>query len=106
MEKLYYRISEVAKMLNETEVVIRTWSNQFCDYVKPKRNERGVRMYSSDDIDQLRVIRMLIRDEKLTSSGAMQKLRHNATTDEFKKLKIKESLNTIKKVLLNIREEL
>ena len=46
MEKLYYTIGEVSRMLGENASLIRFWSNSFSKFVKPKRNAKGNRLYT------------------------------------------------------------
>ena len=54
MEKLFYSISEVADILGESVSLVRFWSNSFPKYIKPERNAKGNRLYTSDDIDVLK----------------------------------------------------
>ena len=53
--KLYYSISEVAKMFNVSETLLRFWEKQF-PQIKPRKSGRNIRQYSRDDIEQVRLI--------------------------------------------------
>ena len=60
MDRLYYSIGEVAEMLGENVSLVRFWSDSFPKFVRPKRNAKGNRMYSKDDIDMLNRIYFLV----------------------------------------------
>ena len=55
MEKLYYSISEVAEMLNVNQSNLRFWEKEF-KQLKPKRNDKGTRFYTQEDINVLKKI--------------------------------------------------
>ena len=73
MEKLYYSISEVSKMLNINASNLRFWEKEFRQ-LKPKRNDKGTRFYTQDDINLIKQIMFLVNDQNLTLEGARQKL--------------------------------
>ena len=75
--KIYYSIKEVAEQLHESEPTLRYWESEFNEWITPMRNERGARFYTDKDIADIRLIRYLLRDQKLTLDGARQKLKHN-----------------------------
>lgn len=105
MEKLYYTISEVAQLLQETTVTVRYWSNQFARFLDPKRNAKGNRLYMEKDISVLRRIQYLTRDCGLSLDATMKKLSEK-DDDSDKMLKIKESLLSLRTKLLKIRDTL
>lgn len=72
MQKLYYTISEVSKEIGEEAHILRYWEKEF-DQLKPKKNRAGKRNYTKDDIEKIRIIKKLIRDEKLSIEGAREK---------------------------------
>ena len=53
MEKLYYTIGEAAEILGESTSLVRFWSNSFPKYIKPKRNAKGNRLFTAEDMDCL-----------------------------------------------------
>ena len=75
--KIYYSIKEVASLLNENEPTLRYWEGEFRNIITPMRNERGVRFYSEKDIDDVRLLKYLIRDCGLTLEGTRKKLKNN-----------------------------
>lgn len=105
MKKLYYSISEVAELLDENVSTIRFWSNNFEKRLNPKRNGKGNRMYVEKDLDTLRRIKVLTREEGLSLEAVSRRLSDNSSGDD-KLMKIRESLLQIRARLVQIRETL
>jgi len=100
--KIYYSIKEVAKAVNEPESTLRYWEDEFPEVITPTRNERGVRFYKENDIENVRMIRYLIRDRRLTLEGVRKNLKNNkdSTIKQAKiVLRLKDIRNELK--LLN-----
>lgn len=72
-EKLYYSISEVAEMFDINQSNLRYWEKEF-KQLKPRRNDKGTRFYTKDDIKLVKNIIFLINDQKLTLAGVRRKL--------------------------------
>ena len=77
MSKLYYSSSEVSTMLELEPSVLRFWEDQF-GQLRIKRNRAGKRMYREKDIELIRRIKQLTRDEGYTIAGARKKLQEAA----------------------------
>jgi len=75
--KIFYSIKEVAKEVGEPESTLRYWEDEFPEVITPNRNERGVRFYKESDIENVRMIRYLVRDCSLTLDGVRKKLKNN-----------------------------
>jgi DNA-binding transcriptional MerR regulator len=73
MERLYYSISEVSEMLKINASNLRFWEKEF-KQLKPRRNEKGTRFYTMDDIELIKQIIFLVNEQNLTLEGARQKL--------------------------------
>jgi len=71
--KPFYKIGEVAKLLEVKPHVLRYWESEF-PTLKPKKNPSGQRIYSRDDIETLVEIQNLLYNERYTISGARQML--------------------------------
>ena len=104
IEKLYYSIGEVAKMFNVNTSLIRFWEKEF-DVIKPKKNKKGNRFFTKQDIDNLHLIYHLVKEKGMTLSGAKKKIKENKedTTNNFEVIK---SLNEIRNLLLEIKQNL
>ena len=73
VQKRYFSISEVAKMLEVKPSLLRFWEKQF-KQIAPKTNARGKRAYKQDDIDIIRRIYDLVKVQGLTLEGARKSL--------------------------------
>ena len=71
--KLYYSISEVARMTGLEAYVLRYWEKEF-PQLRPRKNRGGNRMYTQKDIEIVNQIRHLRMNEKLTIAGARSRL--------------------------------
>ena len=104
IEKLFYSISEVAEMFNVNTSKIRYYENQF-DILKPRKNKKGNRMFTKEDIENFKIIFHLLDEEGMTIKGAINKLEGNrdniSTTAE-----VIHKLREIRETLLEIREQL
>jgi len=75
-EKRYYKIGEVAKAFAVNASLIRFWEKEF-DIIKPKKNAKGNRLFTPDDISNFKLIYNLVKERGFTLEGAKQKLKKN-----------------------------
>lgn len=104
VEKLYYSIGEVAEMFNVNTSLIRFWEKNF-DIIKPHKNKKGNRFFTKEDIENLKLIHHLVKEQRLTLEGTQKKLAENKL-NTINNFEIIESLKRIKSMLLEIKEEL
>lgn len=104
MQKLFYSISEVADMFQVNQSNLRFWEKEFTQ-LKPKRNEKGTRFYSPEDIKVIKQIIYLVSEQKLTLDGARRKLSQKKDA-VAKQQEIVERLKAIKQELLGISSAL
>jgi len=69
IKKLYYSISEVSKITEVEQYVLRYWETEF-EQLKPQKNRAGNRIYTNKDIQTILLIKNLLRDKKYTIEGA------------------------------------
>ncbi len=69
IKKLYYSISEVSKITEIEQYVLRYWETEF-EQLQPQKNRAGNRIYTNKDIQLILYIKMLLRDKKYTIEGA------------------------------------
>lgn len=69
LKKLYYSISEVSKLTDLEQYILRYWETEF-DQLKPSKNRAGNRIYTNKDIKMILLIKKLLREEKYTIEGA------------------------------------
>ena len=106
--KLFYSIGEVAEMFDVNTSLIRFWEKEF-DIIKPKKNKKGNRLFTPEDIDNFKVIYNLVKEQGLTLEGAKKYLKENrkAVKHDFKIEKnqfteIENKLRSIKSRLIDL----
>jgi len=104
IKKIYYSIGEVAKMFNVNTSLIRFWEKEF-DIIKPKKNNKGNRLFTQQDVDNFYIIYHLVKERGFTLQGAKEKLSQNKE-DTINNAEIVKSLKKIKNFLLEIKEGL
>ena len=105
MEKLYYTMGETARILGESTSLVRFWANSFPKYINPKRNAKGNRLFTKEDVDLLKQIHLLVKEQGLPLEGAAKKL----ATDRQKvdgRVKTLDSLKEIRRQLVEVRKSL
>ena len=95
--KLYYSISEVARMFDVNESLLRYWEKEF-PMIQPKKAGGNIRQYRKEDIENIRLVYHLVKEKGLTLAGAKQRLKQNRETT----VQTAEIVDRLKKV----REEL
>lgn len=91
-------------MFNVNTSLIRFWEREF-DIIKPKKNKKGNRLFTKEDIDNFHIIYHLVKERGMTLRGARKKLKENRE-DTVNNLEVIKSLNNIKKMLMDIKEEM
>ncbi len=88
IKKLYYSISEVSKITDLEQYVLRYWESEF-EQLKPAKNRAGNRIYTNRDIKLILYIKKLLRDERYTIEGAKQVLKsYTPETDTGEQLEL------------------
>ncbi|MFT5755164.1 MAG: DNA-binding transcriptional MerR regulator [Flavobacterium sp.] len=102
--KLYYSIGEVAKAFDVNTSLIRFWDKEF-DVLKPKKNAKGNRKFTPEDVKNLQLIYHLVKERGFTLDGAKTHLKENQkkTLDKFE---IISKLESIKNELKKFKGEL
>ena len=102
--KLYYTMGEVTEMFDVNASQIRFYEREF-DILQPKKNKKGNRLFTPEDVENLKIIFNLVKDRGFTLQGAREYLKSNK--DEAKEnQKIIDSLERVKQFLLEVKEHL
>ncbi len=104
VEKLYYSIGEVSIMFNVNTSLIRFWEKEF-DIIKPKKNKKGNRFFTKEDIENFRLIFHLVKERGMTLAGAKRKMKENKA-DTMNNFEVIQSLTNIKELLIEIRDRI
>jgi len=103
-EKRYYSIGELAKAFNVNASLLRFWEGEF-DILKPKKNAKGNRMFTPEDLKNLQIIYHLVKERGFTLDGAKQHLKENKKKS-LDKYEIIQKLEQIKQTLVNLKNEM
>jgi DNA-binding transcriptional MerR regulator len=103
VKKLYFTIGEVSERLNLNISQIRFWEKEFSQ-LKISKTAGGTRKYSHSDIDILRLIHKLLKEQGYTLEGAKEKLKHDKELPQ--KQEIINRLKTVRQFLVDIKNEL
>ncbi len=76
LDKKYYKISEVADFLNIPPSTLRFWEKHFT-LIKPKRNAKGTRYYTPQDIETIKMIYFLVKEKGLKLEAAEEQVKRN-----------------------------
>ncbi len=81
MKKLYYSISEVSRICDLEQYVLRYWETEF-EQLKPAKNSSGNRIYTNKDIKMILLIKKLLKEEKYTIEGAKKIIKNYNVSDD------------------------
>lgn len=103
-EKRYYSIGEVAGAFKVNTSLIRFWEKEF-DVIKPKKNAKGNRKFTPEDIKNLSLIYHLVKERGFTLEGAKTHLKEEKrkTLSNFE---IIRKLESVKSELINLKNQL
>jgi DNA-binding transcriptional MerR regulator len=104
IEKKYYSIGEVATMFKVAPSLIRYWEGEF-DIIKPKKDKKGNRRFTKDDIEKIRYIYQLVKVKGYTLQGAQEVIK-NDQEKVFDKASMVDRLHQIKRFLIEIRDKM
>ena len=105
MDKLYYTIGETAEILGESTSLVRFWSNSFPRYIKPKRNAKGNRLFTAEDLECLKQRHLLVKEQGLTLEGAAKKMAADRKKVDGR-VKALDSLKEIRRQLVEVKKSL
>jgi DNA-binding transcriptional MerR regulator len=105
-EKNYYSIGEVAKKFKVRTSHIRFWTVQFG--MKVRTTRKGDRLYTPEDIEKLKAIHHLVKDQGFTIAGAKAKLKEakNTNTEAPQNSTIVQAVQNLKATLLSLSKQI
>jgi DNA-binding transcriptional MerR regulator len=103
-DKLYYTISEVSSHLEVAPSLLRYWESEF-NTIKPRRNKKGTRFYTKTDIEQIKLIHLLVKEQGYTLAGAKDKLKADKSKTR-KQVELREGLLELKNFLNELKDVL
>ena len=104
LSKRYYRIGDVASILNIPTSTLRFWEKEFT-IIKPVRNQKNTRLYTPKDIETIKMIHFLVKEKGLKLDAAQALIRRNRD-GVSKQFEVIERLKGIKAQLLTLNHYL
>jgi len=104
ISKMYYTMGEVTVMFDVNASLLRFYEKEF-EVLQPKKNKKGNRLFTPEDVENLKIIFHLIKDKGYTLTGAKEHLKGNLH-DTRDSQRVINSLENLKKFLLEVREQL
>lgn len=103
-DKIYYSIGELSEHFGVANSLLRYWEKEF-DKINPKRNAKGTRFYSKQDVEQIRLVYYLVKVKGHTLDGARKELK-TRKKQVVNRIQVQESLQHIKSQLEQLRDQL
>ena len=104
LDKKYYKIGEVAQILNLPQSTLRFWEKKFT-IIHPRRNDRGTRFYTPADIERLRMVHYLVHEKGLKIDAAISQVNNNRSNIS-RRFEVIERLKSIRATLSEILDAL
>ena len=102
--KRYYTIGEVADELGVATSLIRFWETEF-DIINPKKNRKGNRQFTPEDIKKIKMIYHLVKEKGYTLHGARDFIKNDANA-AMEKIDMIQSLKNIRSFLTELRDSI
>lgn len=97
-------MGEVTTLFGVNASQIRFYEREF-DIIQPKKNKKGNRLFTPEDIANLKIIFNLVKDKGYTLQGAREYLRNNKN-EARENQRVIDSLQRLKAFLLEVRDSL
>lgn len=103
-DKIYYSISELSEHFGVARSLLRYWEKEF-DSIHPKRNKKGTRFYSKQDVEQIKLIHHLVKEQGHTLEGARSQLKKKKKK-LVSQMEARDSLVKIREFLIDLKNNL
>lgn len=97
-------MGEVTELFGVNASQIRFYEKEF-DILQPKKNKKGNRLFSAEDLENLKIIFHLIKEKGFTLQGAKDHLKGNKEVVKENQ-RVIDSLERLKQFLLEVKEQL
>ena len=104
INKWYYTRGEVTWMFDVNAPKILFYEREF-EFLQPKKKKKGNRLFTQEDIANLKIIFNLVKDKGFTLQGARDYLKANKT-EAKENQRVVDSLERLKSFLIEVRDSL
>lgn len=104
LTKKYYRIADVAELLDLPHSTIRFWESEF-PQLRPKRTQTRTRLYTPRDVELLELIKFLLKERGLKIDAARNYITKNRA-DLDRRHRVVERLRQVRTQLLTMLDGL
>lgn len=102
--KKYFKIGEAAEIIGVPASTLRFWEKSF-PQIKPMKNKKGDRIYSSKDIDILKEIHYLSHNKGVRLANVSKKVSRNAVQTDARVFLIQQ-LREFREKLIKLKDQL
>ena len=102
--KKYFKIGEASEIIGVPASTFRFWEKNF-PQIKPMKNKKGDRIYSTKDIEILKEIHYLSHNKGVRLANVSKKVSRNAVQTDARVFLIQQ-LRDFKEKLLKLKEQL
>lgn len=102
--RMFYNIKQVAEMFGVTESHLRFWEKEFPN-IKPQKGGRGIRQYTKEDVEQIRIVYHLVKERGMTLQGARDAIKRKKGVSNAQ-LQVVERLKNLRTELQALNKEL
>ena len=104
--KLFYSIGEVAAEVGVNESTLRYWETVF-KQIAPQKGTNGIRRYTKDDLQLVKLVHHLVKEKGMTLSGAQTYLKGHGKQEQAQiETTVIERLRSIRAELVALRDAL
>lgn len=104
LTKLFYTIGEVSRMLGVETSTVRFWEKEF-SVIKPHRNAKGNRLFTANDVNNLKTIFHLLKERRMTLEGA-KKVMKDKRDETTKNSELVNRLKNLRSILVQLRDSM
>ncbi len=104
-KKLFYSIREVAAIFDVNESLLRYWEKEFPKQIAPKKTLKGTRQYTEQDIESIRLVYHLVKERKMSLSGARLSLQATKGKN-VERAQVINRLQAVRDELMAMKKEL
>lgn len=97
-------MGKVCELLDLPDSTIRFWEKEFSE-IKPRRNAKGNRLFTSEDIETLTLIKGLVKDRRMTIAGAKEIIKSKKRTAK-REINLRDTLETLKEELRQLLQDM